>query len=63
MSRPKVEGSTHPNWEVLKAHLYKEGRVTKEHCKRILRDTLGLISKKTATNNPNRERTELAKFV
>jgi serine/threonine-protein phosphatase 2B catalytic subunit len=21
-----------PNWEALKTHLYKEGRVSKEHC-------------------------------
>jgi len=36
--------STIPNWEVLKNHMYKEGRVSKEHCQRILRDTLALIS-------------------
>ena len=34
-----------PYWEVLKNHLYREGRLSKEHCKRILKDTLGLISK------------------
>ena len=33
-----------PNWEVLKNHMYREGRVSKEHCQRILRDTLALIS-------------------
>lgn len=34
-----------PNWEALKQHMYKEGRVSKEHCMKILRDTLTLISK------------------
>jgi serine/threonine-protein phosphatase 2B catalytic subunit len=33
-----------PNWEALKTHLYKEGRVSKEHCQRILRETLAMIS-------------------
>lgn len=37
--------SNAPNWEVLKNHLYREGRVTKEHCRKILKDTLALISK------------------
>ena len=37
--------SNAPNWEVLKNHLYREGRVTKEHCKKILRDTLSMLSK------------------
>lgn len=36
---------TIPNWELLKTHLYKEGRVSKTHCNKILRDTLNLISK------------------
>ena len=26
------QNKTTPNWEVLKSHLYKEGRVSKEHC-------------------------------
>lgn len=34
-----------PNWEALKSHLYREGRVSKEHCRRILKDTLALIKK------------------
>ena len=34
-----------PNWEVLKTHLYREGRVTKEHCHKILRDTMAIFSK------------------
>jgi serine/threonine-protein phosphatase 2B catalytic subunit len=33
-----------PNWEILKSHLYREGRITKEHCQKLLRDTLALIS-------------------
>ena len=37
--------SNAPNWELLKNHMYREGRVSKEHCQRILRDTLALISK------------------
>ena len=24
--------STRPNWELLKNHMYREGRVSKEHC-------------------------------
>jgi len=36
--------STIPNWELLKNHMYREGRVSKEHCQKILRDTLALIS-------------------
>ena len=24
--------SNAPNWELLKTHMYKEGRVSKEHC-------------------------------
>jgi hypothetical protein len=38
-------GSNMPNWEVLKTHLYREGRVTKEHCHKILRDTMAIFSK------------------
>eukprot|EP00347_Sterkiella_histriomuscorum_P002668 403367261 len=34
-----------PNWEALKNHMYREGRVSKEHCQRILRDTLAMIKK------------------
>ena len=37
--------SNAPNWELLKNHMYREGRVSKEHCQRILRDTLAMISK------------------
>ena len=36
--------STIPNWELLKNHMYREGRVSREHCQKILRDTLALIS-------------------
>jgi serine/threonine-protein phosphatase 2B catalytic subunit len=36
-----------PNWDLLKTHLYKEGRITKAHCHRILKETLALISKNT----------------
>ena len=39
--------SVTPNWEQLKSHMYREGRVSKEHCHRILRDTLAIISKIT----------------
>jgi hypothetical protein len=27
----RVESNA-PDWELLKAHMYKEGRVSKEHC-------------------------------
>lgn len=37
-------GTNMPNWELLKNHLYREGRVTKEHCHKILRDTLAILS-------------------
>ena len=40
-----------PNWEALKTHLYKEGRVSKEHCQKILKDTLALISKRQLLDN------------
>lgn len=40
----KFIASNAPNWELLKNHLYREGRITKEHCSRILRDTLNVIS-------------------
>lgn len=39
-----------PSWEVLKNHLYREGRITKEHCKKVLRDTLAMISKQAIFN-------------
>lgn len=38
-----------PNWEILKNHLYKEGRLSKEDCKKVLKDTLTLISKKVTS--------------
>ncbi len=34
-----------PNWELLKTHLHKEGKVSREHCHKILNDTMALISK------------------
>jgi serine/threonine-protein phosphatase 2B catalytic subunit len=46
----KLLESNAPNWELLKNHMYREGRVSKEHCQRILRDTLALISKLYLTN-------------
>jgi len=42
---PNKSTSTIPDWEALKTHMYKEGRVSKEHCMKILRDTLTLIKK------------------
>ena len=42
--------------------MYKEGRVTKDHCKRILRDTLGLISKTAASNIVEKEPNLLSLF-
>lgn len=27
-----TKSSNMPNWEVLKTHMYKEGRVSREHC-------------------------------
>jgi serine/threonine-protein phosphatase 2B catalytic subunit len=46
-SEHPCKASNTPNWEVLKNHLYREGRVSKEHCKKILKDTLAMISKET----------------
>ena len=37
-------GSNMPNWEILKTHMYREGRVTKEHCHKILKDTMNVFS-------------------
>ena len=28
----KIIASNAPNWELLKNHMYREGRVSKEHC-------------------------------
>ena len=39
-----IIASNTPNWDVLKNHLYREGRISKEHCKKILKDTLAMIS-------------------
>ena len=47
-----------PDWKVLKDHLHKEGRVSKEHCHRILNDALEMLS--TCPRSPCREGAEHA---
>lgn len=34
-----------PDWKVLRDHLHKEGRISKESCLSILNDTLSMLSK------------------
>jgi serine/threonine-protein phosphatase 2B catalytic subunit len=34
-----------PDWKALRDHLSKEGRISKEHCHRILNDTLSMLKK------------------
>ena len=34
-----------PDWKVLKEHLSKEGRVSKEQCHQILNDTISMLKK------------------
>ena len=36
---------TKPDWRLLKDHLHKEGRVSKDVCHKVLRDTLALFKK------------------
>lgn len=34
-----------PDWKALRDHLAKEGRISKEHCQKILNDTLSMLKK------------------
>lgn len=34
-----------PDWQALRDHLNREGRVSKEHCHKILNDTMEIFSK------------------
>lgn len=38
-----VNIDTKPDWKALMEHMKKEGRIAKEHCEKILRDTYDLI--------------------
>ena len=37
-----------PDWKQLRDHIHKEGRISIEHCHKLLKDTMNIFSKQSA---------------
>ena len=45
-----------PDWKMLRDHIHKEGRISIEHCHKLLKDTMNIFSKQvrlTVESEPN----------